>query len=304
MPVGGFQLTASDHNHAVLRHAAAKPLLVGAQRRVIFTADDFGLAPVVNEAVERAHRDGVLASASLMVAAPATADAVERARRLPSLRVGLHLVVVNGRPVLPPEQVPELVDSQGRFPSDLFAAGVRYFASRTARAQLRHEIRAQFDAFRATGLTLDHVNAQNHFHVHPTVFGMILDIGRDYGLRAVRIPREPGTNARLLWPWLTLMTLRARRAGLACNDFVFGMSDTGRMTPARVRRLLQELPRGVSELYFHPATAAWLEGVEAMPGYEFSEEFAALIDPGVADALRASGSVAVTFSELADERGT
>jgi chitin disaccharide deacetylase len=290
---------------------------VTSQRRVIFTADDFGLAPAVNEAVERAHRDGVLTCASLMVGAPATADAVARARRLPSLRVGLHVVVVNGRPVLPLQEVPHLVDANGEFPRDLLGAGVRYFASAAARRQLRAEVRAQFEAFRATGLALDHVNAQNHFHVHPTVFGMILDIGLAYGLRAVRIPREPfgpswrSTKTRLaarlandilLRPWLALMAWRARRAGIACNDFIFGMNDTGNMTAGRVRRIIATLPPGVSELYFHPALHEWPAGVATMPHYAFADEFAALIDPAVAGALRASGATPVSFTELAGER--
>ncbi len=77
-------------------------------KRVILTADDFGLSEAVNEAVERAHRDGVLTSASLMVAGPAAADAVRRARRLPALRVGLHLVVVEGPAVLP-RQIPDIL---------------------------------------------------------------------------------------------------------------------------------------------------------------------------------------------------
>ena len=287
-------------------------------KRVIFTADDFGLAPEVNEAVERAHAEGVLSCASLMVAGPAAGDAAERAHRLPSLRVGLHVVLVNGRPVLPASEVAALVDTRGEFPSDLFAAGVRYFFSPEARRQLRAEIRAQFEAFRATGLVLDHVNAQNHFHVHPTVFRMLLDIGRDYGLRAVRIPREPFApswraerdmmagrfaNDVLLAPWLTLMRVRARRAGLVCNDFVFGMNDSGRMTPERVQRIVRALPAGVSEVYLHPATRGWPGGGAAMPGYAFDEEFAALVDPAVAR-LCAEQVATTTFSALADERAT
>jgi hopanoid biosynthesis associated protein HpnK len=286
-------------------------------KRVIFTADDFGLSPLVNEAVERAHTGGVLRCASLMVAAPATADAVERARRLPSLRVGLHVVVVNGTPALPPEKVPALVDASGAFGSDLVRTGIAYFARPAARRQLRDEIRAQFEAFRATGLELDHVNAQNHFHVHPTVFATILDVGREFGLRAVRIPHEPFgpswrsngsqrgarfANDVLLAPWLGLMRARARRAGVATNDYVFGMIDSGAMTPARVERILAQLPPGTSEVYFHPATGPWPEGVAAMPGYAFADEFAALVDPGVAEALRASGATPVAFADLAVQR--
>ncbi len=112
-----------------------------------------------------------------MVSAPATADAVERAHRLPELRVGLHLVLVNGRATLPPERVPDLVDEDGNFSSDLGGAGVRYFFDRRARRQLEAEIRAQFEAFARTGLALDHVNAQNHLHVHPTILTSIMRIG-------------------------------------------------------------------------------------------------------------------------------
>src|SRR5690242_17693655 len=123
-------------------------------RQLIVTADDFGLSTAVNEAIERGHREGILSTTSLMVAAPATPDAVERARRTPTLHVGLHVVLVNGRPALPPEEVPLLVDERGMFETDLFRAGVRYFFTPGIRKQLEAEIRAQFAAFAATGLPL------------------------------------------------------------------------------------------------------------------------------------------------------
>src|SRR5271167_3660023 len=97
-----------------------------AMQRVIFSADDFGLTESVNEAVELAHREGALTSASLMVAGPAAADAVRRARALPDLRVGLHLVVIEGPAVLPASQIPDLVDAQGWFPSEQFRLGMKY----------------------------------------------------------------------------------------------------------------------------------------------------------------------------------
>lgn len=281
-------------------------------RQLIVTADDFGLAEAVNEAVERGHREGILSTTSLMVAAPATQDAVERARRLPSLRVGLHLVLVNGRPVLPPERIPHLVDERGMFETDLFRAGVKYFFTPGIRKELEAEIRAQFEAFKAAGLPLDHVNAQNHLHVHPTILSLILNVGRDYGVRAIRIPHEPFlpswramrtqraarfANWAFLLPWLSLMRMRLRLAGIATNDYVFGMIDTGHMTPERVQNYLAHLPNGTSELYVHPATHAWPEAFPA--DYDFAGEFAALIDARVIDQVRQSGVRRVTFTELA-----
>lgn len=250
-----------------------------------------------------------------MVAAPATGDAVERAHRLPDLHVGLHVVLVNGRPCLPPERVPLLVDERGNFPSDLFAAGVKYFFTPGARAQIEAEVRAQFEAFARTGLKLDHVNAQNHFHTHPTVLSAILKVGRNFGLRAVRIPQEPfgpswramqsamaprACNAIFLSPWLSLMRARLHRAGIATNDFVFGMHESGRMTAPRVRAFLANLPRGTSEIYLHPATHAWPEAFP--PDYDFAGEYDALINPDVLEALERLPIERVTFSELA-QRG-
>jgi len=285
----------------------------GALRRVIVTADDFGLAIPVNEAVERAHRDGVLTAASLMVAEPAAADAVTRAKAMPALGVGLHVVVVDGRPLLPPEQIPDLVDRVGRLRSDLARAGVRYFFHPRVRRQLEAEIRAQFAAFAATGLRFDHVNAQCHMHLHPTVFGIMLKVARDYGRPPFRIPFEPFgpswraagdarglrfANAYLLAPWLGLMKARLAAAGIAHNDRVFGLSDSGRMTPPRVRALIAQLQPGVTEIFFHAATRRWDGIAPALAAYHLEDELAALVDPDVARALRMPGTATIAFGGL------
>jgi hopanoid biosynthesis associated protein HpnK len=268
-------------------------------KRLIVNADDFGAAPEVNEAVERAHRDGVLRSASLMVGAPAAADAIERARRLPKLAVGLHVVLVHGRPLLPPDRVPDLVDERGEFLTDLVRAGFRFFFRPAARAQLAAEIRAQFERFAQTGLTLDHADAQSHMHVHPTVFGLILKIGREHGLRAVRIPREPFGGTRSIEFWLALMRLRARRAGIACNDYAFGVNEAGALTEERVLQILARLPDGVTEIFLHPATAAFAGADRGTERFRWTDELAALNSPRVRDAITRNGIERVTYGELA-----
>ena len=266
-------------------------------KQLIVSADDYGLSLEVNEAVERAHRSGILRSASLMVAAPATDDAVARARNLPSLRVGLHLVLVNGRPILPAADVAPLVDRNGALPRNLVAAGLRFFFHPRARQALEAEIRAQFEAFARTGLQLDHVNAQNHMHVHPTVLGIVIKIGREYGMRAVRIPQEP-RDAAFLRPWLALMRGRLQRANIATNDTVFGIRYSGHMTRERVLALLDQLPPGVCEMYFHPATGPW-DGIDPqIAGYDFAGELDALTSPEVRAKLDAAGITTLTYSEL------
>ena len=261
-------------------------------RRVVFSADDFGLTGSVNEAVERAHRDCILTQASLMVAAPAAADAVRRARSMPGLKVGLHLVVIEGPAVLPPVTIPDLVDPTGQFPSNQLRLGIDYFFRPRIRRQLAAEIRAQFQAFADTGLTLDHANAHKHMHLHPTVGAMLLSIGREFGLPSVRIPAEPppilsrlgvpqGIGARALYAWTRLLRYQARRAGVATNDHCFGLAWSGHMTPERIRALMGILPEGYSEVYFHPAMERDATLRRLMPEYEHEVELAALLETTV-----------------------
>lgn len=268
-------------------------------KRVIFNADDFGISPEVNDAVEIAHRDGVLRAASLMVSAPAFDDAVERARRLPALGVGLHVVLVHGRPVLPPERIPAIVGRDGLLLTDLLGAGVTFFFRPGAAAQLEAEIRAQFERFAATGLTLDHVDAQSHMHVHPTVFRLILKVGREFGMRAIRIPREPYGGTRTIEPWVALMRARARRQGVASNDYVYGVNDVGAMNEARVLHMLDRLPDGVTELFFHPATGPFPGADAGTERFEWALELGALTSPAIRDALTRNGIQNITYSELA-----
>ena len=273
-------------------------------RRILISADDFGLSEAVNEGIERAHREGILQAASLMVAGAAADDAVRRARAMPGLRVGLHLVVIEGPAVLAPAVIPDLVDAGGQFPSDQLGLGLKYFFRPGVRRQLAAEIRAQFAAFAATGLHLDHANAHKHMHLHPTVGRMLIGIGREFGLRAVRIPAEPpavmaacgepaGLGARALYRWTKMLRRQAERAGMATNDHLFGIAWSGRMTAERLLRLAAHLPDGSSEIYFHPASRrdAIIDAV--MPDYQHEAELAALLDPRVRQAMDAVGRNAV-----------
>lgn len=263
-------------------------------RGLIVTADDFGASHEVNDAVESAHRGGILTAASLMVAAPAASDAVKRARAMPALGVGLHLVLVEGRPTLPPAAIPDLVDKDGFFRTDMVRSGVAMFFLPYVRRQLAAEIEAQFQAFAATGLKLDHVNTHKHFHLHPTIAGLILKIGKRYGLNAVRVPYEPLETIRAIEPdapgsfvmelWARRLQARLTAAGIFAPDRVFGLAWSGAMTEERLCALLEHLPEGVSEIYFHPATAGGF--TLSAPGYLYAQEYAALISPQVIELTR------------------
>lgn len=226
-----------------------------------------------------------------MVSGAAFADAVACARKLPSLRVGLHLVVADGMPTLPPERIPELVDRDGRLRTDLRRQGVRIFMRRDARRQLAAEMTAQFEAYRATGLPLDHVNAHHHFHLHPTVGALAVALSRRYGAPAVRVPHEPpqvldavepGTGhsrATLIAPWRALLARRVRSADLGLPEQVFGLAWSGSLNERRLAGLLDALPDGLTEIYCHPATSDDFDG--ATPKSRHRGEFDALTSPRI-----------------------
>lgn len=280
-------------------------------QRLIVTADDFGAAAEVNEAVEAAHRTGILTAASLMVSGAAAGDAVALARRNPGLRVGLHLVLVEGRPVLPAGAVSRLVDSSGSFRRDMAAMGALFATSAQARRQLAAEITAQFEAFRATGLALDHCNAHKHYHLHPLIGGLIVSVGRRFGLRAARVPLEPAALLRriepstprmaslAIAPWALWLRRRFRAAGLLTCDRVFGLQWSGRMTRDRLSGLIAHLPPGLTEIYLHPAAAPY---PTCASGYRYREELEALTAPEVVAACRERAVELGGFTDFASPR--
>jgi hopanoid biosynthesis associated protein HpnK len=259
---------------------------------LIVTADDFGLSSPVNEAIAKAHEKGILTTTSLMVSAPAAEDAVNRAKALPTLKVGLHLVLSNGKATLPALDIPALVNADGEFSTNQVSSGVKMFFNAEAKYQLEKEIRAQFEAFKATGLTLDHVNAHNHMHLHPTVFSLILTIGSEYNLTAIRIPNELPLESIIenkkekfkryaqwlfLKPFISSMKKQCNIRNIKFNDNIFGLYDSGHMNIDKLVRILPHIEDGVTEIYAHPATERW-DGIDpAANDYEFEAEYKALI---------------------------
>ena len=264
-------------------------------KRLILNADDLGLAAATNEAIERAHREGVLTSASLMVGEAGFDEGVRVARANPDLAVGLHLTLTDGTPVLPAARIPSLTRKDGRFRDDMAALGLLLALSPGAKAELAAEVAGQVERFTATGLTCDHVNAHKHYHLHPLIGAALMQAAAGAGVRCIRLPWEPGGLVRAadpasvrtaewaLKPWCRTLRQRALNWNLLAPDRVIGLAWSGQFTAARLLAILPLLPDDVTELYFHPATAGGFAGAAA--GYDYPGELAALTDPRVAAAL-------------------
>jgi hopanoid biosynthesis associated protein HpnK len=272
-----------------------------APRRLIVNADDFGRSQSINVAVVRAHREGILTTASLMVNEPAADEAVRWARENPKLGVGLHLALVCGAAALPPERIPHLADRSGRFTDNPVAAGWRYFFSAARREELRAEIEAQVAKFHATGLPLDHVNGHLHLHLHPVVFGILMENAQRWGIRTMRLTRDRFfLNARLAsgqWAYrlshaviFGLLSARARRPlarrKIRHTATVFGLLQNARVDAAFVAKLLPRLPAGDSELYSHPSLD------------HSRNEYDALVSPAIRRLLQQHGIRLIRYQDL------
>jgi hopanoid biosynthesis associated protein HpnK len=242
-----------------------------------------------------------------MIRAAAAAGAVALAKARPGLGVGLHLVLVEGRSVLPRAAIPGLVDARGRFGDGVVSTGLRYFFSRRLQAQLEAECRAQIEAFLATGLPMDHLNAHNHLHIHPTILEIPLRLLAEHGLKALRLPRQTrlGRNlgkaglAAVMAPWVARAGVRLRAQGFKCNDATIGLFESGAMVEGAWLKSIAELRPGVTEAYCHPAAGPAEVLKATMPRYRHEDELAALLSPRVRRGLEEAEVRRISFRDLA-----
>jgi len=288
---------------------------VSAARRLIVSADDFGMSPGVNAGIIRAHREGILTDASLMVNGSAFVEAVDLARAHPTLSVGLHLVLLQGRAVSPPADIPRLAGRDGCFGTQPIWGGMRFFFSPGARAQVRQEVTAQLDKFLATGLPLSHVDGHVTIHMHPVVMGVLVDVSARYGMRAVRLPRESLAAAlrydrrhlarkcfeAMVFELLSRWALpRLERAGIRHPDRLFGLHQTGHVSESYLLAVADVLPPGTSELYCHPGLIDGEARRWRPADYQSEQELAALTSPRVRGALERAGVELISYRYLAD----
>ena len=231
------------------------------QRFLIVNADDFGRSEAVNRGVAEGFQRGIVTSASLVAAGPAFAQAVEIAKSLPGLGVGIHLIANEYTPILPPNKIPRLVDATGRFYSR-----PHQFARMATNPQLRGDLLQEWDAQIAkiveAGITLTHIDGHGHCHAHPAAAGAVLELARKYEIGHVRLPAEPiwwkpGLSAsprfveKTVLNMATQVTRQVWKGSLNFPDAFYGFSQGGRMSADIVRDVGRSAPPGVSELMVH-----------------------------------------------------
>ncbi len=279
---------------------------------LIINGDDFGYSEAVNRAIIRAHREGVLTSASLMVNEPAADHAVQSARENPDLAVGLHLVLVLGRAALPHSEIPRITNEPGDFTNSSFQAGIQYFFSPTARRELRREMRAQFERFVATGLDFSHVDGHTHLHQHPVVFDELIALCEEFGVKRVRVVKGEmrlslkldrkklpikllwGTVFNLLGRWCEK---RLQGRGFVQPRKVYGLLQSGDVNEDYLLGLIERMDAASGEIYAHPlAFDADEKAKRENPGG--ARELEALLSGRVRAAIEAAGFRLATYRTL------
>ncbi len=280
-------------------------------RRVIITGDDFGLAPAVNAAIVRAHREGLLTCASLMSNGPAWQEAVELAKAHPDVCLGLHLTLIQGRAVLPPRRIPHLVDTQGNFRRQPVGAGLAYFLSRQARYEIGLELEAQVEKMLQAGLRPWFLNGHLNIHLHPAVWPLVRQVAEQYSIPAVRLARENlgvtlslnrqrlayKTAHALIFAWLSRRAAKSL-GNLKTNDHLFGLLNDGAMDEPFLLGLLPKLTPGITEIYCHPAVHPDRETLPWPPHYRPQAELAALTSPKVAEIFKNPKFKLLSFKDL------
>jgi hopanoid biosynthesis associated protein HpnK len=286
-------------------------------KNLILNADDFGLTKGINEAIVRAHRDGILTSATLMANMPAFEDAVERLRQSPSLGIGVHLVLVGGRAVARPDEVSSLVNEEGELPASLGTFVVKVTSGVIRQQHIERELWSQIEKVRASGIEPSHVDTHKHTHAHPAVMESVARVARECGILAVRKPFEDlhdswastRDNRSAFVPQLAAaaaarVTSRSfqaicRRYGLRSPDRFLGLATTGGIRAAVLRSLIDRLSDGTTEIMLHPGICdADLAQTGSRLQMQRQAELEALLAPEVKGILDERGIRLISYREV------
>jgi hopanoid biosynthesis associated protein HpnK len=290
-------------------------------RRLIVNADDFGFTSGVNHAIIEAHTRGVVTSSTLMANGPAFAEAAQLAREVPRLSVGCHIVLIDGEPVLTPEQLPSLT-AASRFRDGMIALAARAITSRMDAAQITAEAAAQIRKIQAAGITVTHFDTHKHTHLFPSILRPLLRAAADCGVRAVRNPfgpRLPLLSSQLLArPNLFKREAEVRvlsrfagkfreavdREGFSTPNGSLGIVVTGALDETLFLAIARTVPEGTWEFVCHPGyNDADLQAGKTRLRASRETELRVLTLPAAREVLAQEGVELISYRDLAAKPG-
>lgn len=287
--------------------------MVVIMKKVIINADDFGLHELVNNAIEKAHQNGVLSSATLLACGEAFESAVSIAQKNVSLGVGVHLCLVGGlHPVSDACSVPSLLDpNTGKFYDNYLLFTKKYFSGAVNVKEIALELEAQVLKIKNSDVDITHIDSHQHLHMLPGITEIAVDICKKYGLTKSRASKEgvfftggyPYSYGRYVGKIaLTCMSMRAKyylsKKEIKCPEYFYGMLAGGNMRKEYLLQILSCLPHGVSEIMVHPGLDEKFLSEYFGFEYNWQKEYEALISAEVKSMMIDSGIELISFKDL------
>jgi len=279
--------------------------------RLIVNADDFGLCSGVNAAVQTAHTAGLLTSATVMANMPAADEAVRIARQLPSLGLGVHLNLIEGKPISDAGQVSSLLGRDGEFGFSAAGLAIASLKSKTVRRAIAIELTSQIQWLCDSGIKPTHLDSHRHFHIFPSILPIVSGLAERFGIPAVRFPYEPAGLCRRPWPSVDAKSRRRafvvrnmaraallRRRNFFKNDFLFGIAHTGKINTEFWSVLAKSPFDATIELMTHPGLADGLDPARTRLVEERKVELDALCSPGIKEMVTAAGFELTHYGKL------
>jgi hopanoid biosynthesis associated protein HpnK len=280
-------------------------------RQLIINADDFGLHKTINTGIIEGFQSGCITSTSIMPGGKAFEHAVSLACDNPGLGIGVHLTLVTECPISDLSQVKTLVDSNGYFPAQYPQFLWRYLLGQVCMKEIRLELEAQVQKVAATGIRITHLDSHQHMHIVPGILPIVVDIAKQFDIKAIRIPDEPylfrgefpfslfRTIARSGLTFLARMArYHVKKQGLAVADYFFGMLAGGNMREQFLQNIITSLPDGISEVMMHPASNDKTLKDLYTWDYHWEAELAAVTSVSIRRCIEEKKVALISFREL------
>jgi chitin disaccharide deacetylase len=285
-------------------------------RRLIVNADDFGFTSGVNRGIVEAHSRGIVTSSTLMAKGPAFAEVAQLAKTVPTLSIGCHVVLIDGRPVLSAEQVPSLTHA-GHFRDGMMTFAARAIAGSIDADEITAEAIAQIRKIQAAGIAVSHIDTHKHTHLFPKILRPLLRAAAACGIHALRNPFGPRLPLRSsdlmarpgLWARAAQLRFLGRfagkfreavdRDGFITPDGTLGIVVTGALDETLFHAIARSIPQGTWEFVCHPGyNDSDLQGAETRLRESRETELRVLTLPAARELLLQESIELISYREL------
>lgn len=278
-------------------------------KRLIVNADDFGLTEGVNKGIISSFKKGIVTDASLIACGAAFPQAVALAKENPGLELGIHLTLIEEKPILRSEAIPSLLGRDHRFYSHYTQFLTRFFTRRIRLSEMEKEFRAQIEKHLTANLILTHIDSHQHIHILPGIFEIVLNLAQEYQIPFIRTPNQ-GWLSSTGWGLRNvkrfLLAHLARRAKkimerekMITLDNFCGFLSSGKLSVEIISLLLSHLPEGVTEMVCHPGVMdEELVKKYGHWGYHWQQELESLTNPRILELIKSLNISLIHHSDI------